>query len=382
MKYFTPLLFCLTISIFHTSNLFGQLNNPKNLEFTWKTDTNKTIVDLSELNIVLPPRSFTVLDYPDFIGNSEGMKTFLRNEPVLAISIGNQAKAYPLNMLTIHEIANDTFGSIPIVATYCPLCNSGLVFERTLEFDDKETVLEFEVSGLLRNSDMVMMDRTTESWWQQLMGQAIVGEMAGSNLKIVPSLIISVEEFFKRYPNGQILSKNTGNEKIMARYGKNYYENYDSIGNKPWSKFFEADKLDQRLPAMERIVNIHSGPHFKVYPFSAVEKKGVVNDTFKNKHVVLFHKKGTISVLDSKDLKGSKDIGSVTVFEPVVNGRKLTFYKNGNRFFDHETGSVWDITGRCTEGELKGTQLTIESHSNHFAFAWLAFYPDTEIYQE
>ena len=98
----------------------GQFRNPRNLEFTWKTDTLKHNVDLSEITLVLPKGSFPKIDYPDFLGREDGLENFYAHEPVIAVHIGNEAKAYPLNMLTVHEISNDLIDGIPILATYCP----------------------------------------------------------------------------------------------------------------------------------------------------------------------------------------------------------------------------------------------------------------------
>ena len=133
---------------------------------------------------------------------------------------------------------------------------------------------------------------------------------------------------------------------------------------------------------MERIVDIESNGNYKVYTFTSVAKSGVINDTFKNKNVVLFYKPGTISILDEKEISTSKDVGSVTVFNAMLNQQLITFKMKKGKFFDTKTESKWDITGYCYSGKLKGEQLKIEPHSNHFAFAWLAFNPTSEIYKE
>ncbi len=367
--------------IFTLTVVSAQFNNPKNLPFTWKTDTLQRSVPLTEIQVVLPKGSFPTLDAPKFVDKSEGMKMFFPKEPVIAVAINGQAKAYSLNILTMHEIANDELEGVSILVTYCPLCNSGIVYNRALNHLGKKETLEFEASGMLRNSDMVMLDRKTESLWQQLMGKAIVGAYNGAELDIVPSLIISVDEFFQRYPQGKILSKETGFAESQKRYGYNPYEKYDEKEN-PIGYFFNSDKVDKRLPAMERIVDIHHKGDYKIYSFSAVAKNGVINDTFKTSKVVLFYKAGTISVLDENDISTSKDVGSVTVFKAVVDGDALVFKKDNEVFTDTKTNSKWDITGRCYEGKLKGKQLQIEPHSNHFAFAWLAFNPNSEIYTE
>lgn len=366
---------------FVVANISAQINNPKKLPFTWKTDISKHSVNLSEIQIVLPKGSFPTLDTPKFVNKIEGMQMFLAKEPVIAIAINGVAKAYSLNILTMHEIANDELEDIPILVTYCPLCNSGIVYNRTLNHNGKTEILKFEASGMLRNSDMVMLDRKTETLWQQLMGTAIVGEYNGAELNTIPSLIISVEEFFERYPNGQLLSKKTGFANSEKMYGFNPYKGYDQQKS-PIPYFFNSNKVDKRLPAMERVVDIENNGTYKIYSFTSVAKKGVINDTFKTSKVVLFYKSGTISVLDENKISASQSVGSVTAFYPEVDGTILTFKKKRRIFIDIETQSKWDITGYCYDGKLKGKQLKIMPHSNHFAFAWLAFHPKSEIYKK
>ncbi len=361
-------------------SLQAQIRNPKNVYYTWKTDTTIHTVNLDEITIALPKGSFAVIDYPEFIGKDDGLTEFYQYEPVLSVEINGKSKAYPLNMFTVHEISNDSLGGIPILPTYCPLCNSGIVFNRSLRHSGKDYVLEFEVSGMLRKSDMVMLDRKTESLWQQAMGTAIVGELAGAELDVIPSLIISVEEYFNRYPDGLILSKEAGSEEMQKHYGKNYYVHYDAPGSTPYSRYFNEDDINSRLPAMERVVDISDGDDYKIYPFSVVAEKGVINDRFKSKHIVVFYMPGTISILDANDIKASKDIGSVTVFNAVLDGEILTFTKKGKVILDDQTSSTWNITGECIAGPMEGKQLSIEPHSNHFAFAWSAFHPESAFY--
>ena len=359
----------------------AQFKNPKNLPFTWKTDTLQTSVNLSEIQIVLPKGSFPTLDTPKFVDKSEGLSMFFAKEPVIVVAINGIAKAYSLNILTMHEIANDVIDSIPILVTYCPLCNSGIVYNRVINNHGEKEILEFEASGMLRNSDMVMLDRATETLWQQLTGTAIVGTYNNSELAVVPSVIISVEAFFKRYPEGKILSKKTGFKQAESQYGINPYKKYDAKEN-PIQYFFNSDKVDKRLPAMERIVDIEHLGDYKIYSYKSVAKSGVINDIFKTKKVVLFYQPETVSILDESDISASKEVGTVTVFNSIVNGQYLTFKMIATAFIDTETDSKWDITGYCYEGKLKGEQLRIEPHGTHFAFAWLAFNPDSEIYVE
>lgn len=363
------------------SSAKAQLKNPRNVQYNWNTDTTKRTVELSEITMAVPRNTFPTIDFPAFISKTEGLNNFFIHEPVISVVINGEAKAYPLNMLTMHEISNDSLGGIPILPTYCPLCNSSVVYDRRLEHNGKEYLLDFEVSGMLRNSDMVMADKQTETWWQQLMGYGLVGELAGVELKVIPSLVISVEDFFIRYPDGQILSPETGTD-AQERYGMNPYENYDSEDNLPYERYFDHSKLDSRLQPMERVIDVKGSDAYKIYPFSIIAKKGVINDRYDGRNIVIFYKEGAVSVLDNKEIAKSKNIGSATVFSSDIEGQVLTFKKKNNKFVDNETNSVWDITGRCTKGELKGKELNPEPHSNHFAFAWLTFHPESEIYEE
>jgi len=376
MKLFQVVLFLLI-----TVNAFAQLNNPRNVEYDWETDTTQRAIELSEISVVLPRHSFPTINYPTFIGKAEGLQQYFLHEPVLVVSINGNSKAYPLNVLTMHEISNDTLGGIPILPTYCPLCNASVVYDRRVTFNDKEQVLEFEVSGMLRHSDMVMADKQTETWWQQLTGFGLAGELTSYELTVLPSLVISVQDYFTTYPDGVILSPNIQTT-AQDKYGTNPYVGYDEPNNKPYARYYSHDKLNHRLPPMERVVDVESNNKYKVYPYSALYKKGVINDHFEGKDVVLFYKPGMVSVLDEGEIEKSRDIGSVTIFSSIIDGNKLTFKKKKNQFIDIGTKSAWDITGKCISGELKGKQLTPEKSSNHFAFAWLQFFPDTEIYGE
>jgi hypothetical protein len=191
-------------------------------------------------------------------------------------------------------------------------------------------------------------------------------------------MIISVEEFFLSHPDGKIMISHK-KDNYGQTYGTNPYHNYDSLGNQG-SKFFD-EEVDDRLPAMERVVDIENSGKYKIYPFKKIGKSKVINDNFNGKDIVIFYAGKTISVLDEKDIEDSKHVGTVTVFSSIVEEKKLTFKKKKGYFIDNETRSVWDITGKCIDGPHKEKQLATEVHSNHFAFAWLAFHPESEIYK-
>ncbi|CAN5818568.1 DUF3179 domain-containing protein [soil metagenome] len=380
MLNFAFFFFLMTLMMVPFQATIAQIQNPRNIPYTWKTDTLKKTVPLPEFTVAVPKGAFPVMNHPKFVGAQPGQQVYFKHEPVITVTVNGQTKAYPLNILTVQEITNDTLGGVPILVTFCPLCNASVVYDRRLRHQGHERLLTFEVSGMLRHSDMVMFDRQTETWWQQLTGDGLVGELTGAELAVIPSLVISVEEYFQRYPKGQILSRETGLAGAEKRYGQNPYDGYDTACGAPYDAFFDPARVDKRLPPMERVVDVESKGKRKVYPFSAISSKGVINDTFNGKNIVNFYKSGTVSVLDEKEIKKSRNIGSATLFNAVLEGQKLTFRKKGEHFTDKETGSTWDITGHSLAGPLKGKQLRVERHSNHLAFAWLAFYPDSEIY--
>ncbi|GET24421.1 DUF3179 domain-containing protein [Prolixibacter sp. NT017] len=351
-------------------------NNPRNIELNWKTDTTKHSAPLNEFTALMKPDGIPPIDSPKFWEKERAQETYFEHEPVIAVEINGQAKAYPLSVLMYHEIVNDELYGVSFSATYCPLCNAALVFDRRLEFEGKKYLLDFGVSGMLRNSDLVMWDRQTESWWQQFLGEALVGELTGAQLEIIPSMLISIAEFFESYPNGLVLSTETG---ISRKYGTNPYISYDNLENKQ-PRLFNGE-VDDRLPAMERVIDIEVDGKYKIYPLSEISKKGAINDNFEGQAVVFFHTEKTVSVLDENNIAQSKQIGSVTVFDPRLDDKLLTFNKTKKGFVDKETNSVWSITGKCIAGKLKGKELRPLPHGNHFAFAWFAFHPETEIYK-
>lgn len=360
---------------FQVQNLNAQ-QNPRQIETNWKTDLSNNSVPLEEFLTLLKPDQIPPIDSPSFITIEEAKKTYFEHEPVIAVEINNEAKAYPLSVLMYHEIVNDSIGGVPIIATFCPLCNAAIVFNRNLKFNGETYLLDFGVSGMLRKSDMVMWDRQTETWWQQFTGEALVGDLNGATLEFIPSLLISLSDFIKNYPNGKVLSTNNGLGEV--NYGENPYVNYDDINNT--TPFLFKETVDERLPAMERIVDVSFDGITRIYPLTTIQKETVINDKINNNSLVIFYETKTVSVLDAKEIDKSKAVGAVTVFSPKVGDKTLTFISKGQSFFDIETNSEWTIAGKCIEGVHKGKRLETIRSGNHFAFAWFAFQPECEIY--
>jgi hypothetical protein len=152
-----------------------------------KTDFSKSRIGWQEILSGGPPKDgIPSIDKPAFKPAAED-RELAATDPVIGLDIKGDARAYPLRVLIWHEIVNDVVGGMPITVTYCPLCNSAVVFDRRVP----PHVLDFGTTGKLRNSDLVMYDRQTESWWQQFTGEAIVGTLAGTELKLIPACLES-----------------------------------------------------------------------------------------------------------------------------------------------------------------------------------------------
>ena len=343
----------------------------------WNTDWSKTTIDLSELIRGIgssdPRDAIPPLDDPKFESVDDASQWLDGREPVAFLELDGEARAYPLRILTWHELVNDEVAGVPVAVTYCPLCNSAVGFDRRV---DGET-LRFGVSGLLRKSDLVMWDQQTESLWQQITGEAIVGELAGTQLEVIPTPIVSWADFQKSFPDGTVLSRDTG---FSRAYGTNPYDYYDSSS----SPFLFDGELDDRYPAMERVVGVTADGANKAYPFSVMEREKAVNDTVGGEPIAVFWGAAdTASALDAGPIPDGRAVGAGLAYLRTVDGRILTFEPaDEDTFRDLETGSTWDLLGVATNGPLKGAKLEPAVHTNHLWFAWAAFNSGSPVYDE
>lgn len=336
-----------------------------------RTDFSRRTVDLNEIMSGGPSKDgIPAIDRPHFVPPQEASQWLDAREPVIVFEYQGEVRAYPLQILMFHEIANDTVGGLPVTVTFCPLCNASIVFERRVA----GSVLDFGTTGKLRKSDLVMYDRQTESWWQQFTGKGIVGRYAGTMLTRLPSTITAFEDFRKSYPQGRVLSRQTG---FNRPYGKNPYRGYDRISDTP---FLFHDPIDPRLPAMERVLGITHGGKTRIYPFSALAAAPVINDEVGGEPIAVLSQEGMLSALDAEIIRDSRRVPAAAAYSRRQNERVLSFERRDGRIVDRETGSEWDIFGRAIVGPSKGARLKPVDSGVHFAFAWLAFNPATEIY--
>ncbi|HEV2772835.1 MAG TPA: DUF3179 domain-containing protein, partial [Thermoleophilaceae bacterium] len=329
----------------------------------WKTDFSKHSVALSEFQSGGPPRDgIPPIDEPTFVSPQRAEGFLDAREPVLVVEQRGRARAYPVQILVWHEIVNDQLGGRPIAVSYCPLCNSSVVFDRRA----KARTLTFGTTGNLRRSDLVMWDRQTESWWQQLTAEAVVGELTGTRLEVLPSQTLSWADFKRRFPDGGVLSRDTGFDR---EYGRNPYEGYDKASSEPF--LFEGE-TDDRLPPKERVAAVFGRRETLVAPFSRLFQEPVLNEELEGTPIVVMYKRGVASPLDAGASATSKDVGTAAAFDRRVDGRELTFRRQGNVVVDEQTGTAWDITGRAVAGELEGKRLRPVRHDQQFWFALAA----------
>jgi hypothetical protein len=281
--------------------------DPRRWRSEWpRTDFSRHSIPLAEIRSGGPRKDgIPSIDVPRLErlqqGKAGGWAAGLDDkEPVIGLSIGGDARAYPLRVLTWHEIVNDRFAETPVAVTYCPLCNAALAFERRVG----GRVLDFGTTGNLRHSDLVMYDRQTESWWQQFTGEAIVGSMTGQRLRLIPSRLESFGRFRQRFPDGQVLVPNNPSAR---NYGANPYVGYDVTGQRP---FLYDGTMPEGIEPMERVVAVETAPgRHEAWSFSLLRQEGAI----RAGDLTLKWEPGQTSALDKASIADGRDVGNVVV---------------------------------------------------------------------
>ena len=282
----------------------------------------KYIVDPSKILGGGPPKDgIPSIDNPKYVSQEEADEWIQDNELVLAIEHKGVKRIYPLQIMVWHEIVNDVIEGDPILITYCPLCGSGIAYERTI---DGEAV-EFGTSGKLYNSNLVMYDRKTDSLWSQILGEAILGEQTGVKLAIIESNQMRFGEWREAFPNGEVLSRDTGS---IRPYGTDPYGDYYTNNREV---YFPVEGRSSALENKDFVLGVEIDGKAKAYYPPAIAKKGEIEDEFNGVTIVARHDRE----LDVVKLFTKNADGSETPLNPVP--------------------SFW--------------------------FAWVGAYPDTELYK-
>jgi len=261
------------------------------------TDFDRTILtDWSEVISGGPPRDgIPAIDGPALVAVA-AERRLADVEPVMTLEIAGAApRAYPVRYLMWHEIVNDTVGGVPVAVTFCPLCNSGVTFDRRLD----GAVLSFGVSGKLRHSDMIMYDRETESWWQQATGEGIVGAHSGAQLTKLPGFLESWAQFRDRNPEGLVMDQPQG---FVRDYGRNPYVGYDTSA-RPF--LYSGEMPPHGIDPLARVVRVGE----RAWPLQRLAEAGEIAEG----GVVLTWAGGQASALDAARIAEGRDVGSVRV---------------------------------------------------------------------
>lgn len=278
--------------------------------YEWpRTDFSRHSVGLDEIVSGGPPKDgIPPIDEPVFV-QADAARHLDPREPVIGLIINGDARAYPIQVLIWHEIVNDTVGGRPVAITYCPLCNAAAVFDRRVNGH----VLDFGTTGKLRHSDLIMYDRQTESWWQQFVGEAIIGAYTGARLDLVPARLESLERFRARVEKAGLSDSAkvlVPNNPAARRYGANPYVGYD--GRKtPYPGFFDGD-MPTGIAPLERVVTVDG----RAWSVRYLARRGEITDG----DLVLRWSPGQASALDKPLIAAGADIGNVTVQRKTEDG--------------------------------------------------------------
>ncbi|MEM7141061.1 MAG: DUF3179 domain-containing protein [Actinomycetota bacterium] len=314
-----------------------------------------------------PPDGIPSIDDPRF-QSAASVDWLEAAEAVLALEIDGEARAYPIQIMTWHELVNDTIGDTPITISYCPLCNSALVYDRRLG----DRVLDFGTSGRLFNSSMVMYDRQTETLWTHFDGTAVAGELVGAELDTYPVSTVSWEDFRDIHPDGIVLTRDTGHNRD---YGRNPYVGYDNAADRP---FLFDGEYDPRLEPKERVVVVRDDDEPGVaIPLVDLIANRVIEFEAHGRSLVAVLDPGTASPLSAASVSTGYDQGAANVFVRELDGEPVTLSAVDGGFLDATSGVVFDVLGGATDDSA--VRLTQVEHLDTFWFAIAAFEPDVEI---
>jgi hypothetical protein len=274
---------------------------------------------------------------------------------VMGYVAGTQPYAYPFKILNFHEIVNDELGGVPVLISYCPLCRSAIVYDRRVAGE----VLSFGNTSALYESDLVMVDRTTGSYWWQVAGLAIVGPLTGRSLDPLPSSVATWKDWTSSHPDTLVLSRDTG---YPIPYDGDAFAGYaDAVDSGRFAFPVGEAGQDGRLSPSALIVGVMLDGVTRVYPVDGLT--GPVNDEVGGRPIVVFPSEG-----------------GATVFSSLVDGATSEFQRRGATVVDVGTGSVWNPAGVATAGALAGTSLTAVPSRTTFWFAFIGAFPEAELY--
>lgn len=323
--------------------------------------------DLSAMYPGAAPDQIRAIDQPRFDTPSEAKPLLPPSSLVVGLARGEQAHAYPIDLLSLHEVVNDVVGGLPVAVTWCPLCSSALAYERRLG----GRVLVFGVSGYLYHANQILFDRQTGSLWSQLLGGAVTGRYRGTSLTAVPILETTWAEWLAAHPRTSVLSirhdmrasdftrpHSYASSRGVEESDQPYATYTDRVG------FYFSHRV-RGIADGSRVLGLVVAGRAKAYALSLLARQGWTEDRLSGEPVLL--------VYDS-------DANAGAAYSRVVRGRTLSFNRAGRFLVDRQTRSRWSRrSGRAVAGPLAGTVLRRLTSTNPFWFAWRAFHPQTAV---
>ncbi len=318
-----------------------------------ETNGVKHSIPLDKIKGGGPPKDgIPSIDNPVFADVS-GSQFMSDSDTVIGLEINGEAKAYPIFILVWHEIVNDKVGETPVSVTYCPLCYTNQVFERIINGQE----VEFGTSGKLYNSNLLMYDRLTESYWSQALGMAVKGELTGYQLNLVPFDVITWGDWKKLHPNTMVLTTDTGH---IRSYATDPYGNYYTEPR----IMFPVEHSDDRMHPKEIIIGFNLDDTYKAYKQNDIESSVIINDSIGEIPVML-------ASLFSENSRA---------FDRTIDGDVLDFVYVDEKILDMQTNSEWNYDGLSISGEYLGEQLDRLPIEPGFWFEWVAFHHETLVY--
>ena len=305
----------------------------------------------------VPRDAIPPLNSPDYQSSGEAAEWLQPDHLVLGFERGGDARAYPLRIMNWHEIVNDRIGDLDVVVTYCPLCRTGLVFDRNLP---GVGLLTFGNTGALYESAMVMYDHETDSQWWQAAGEAITGPLKGAYLDLMPAITATWSDWLTLWPQSRVLSRNTGYERD---YQHDAFDGYSKLDSEPG---FPVSTLDHRLQPKAVVLGVEADDGPVAYSLTAMGPWAALNDELDGRPIVVF--------------SGRSNAGAI--FEATVDDKRLEFAVVDEVFVDVDTGSTWDLAGRATAGPFAGRRLVSVPSYASFWFSWATVWPGSKIKPE
>lgn len=253
------------------------------------TDSSKRSIELSELTQGCPKVDcIPAIDNPKFAKVAD--IDFIHDDDVMMlVDYNGVQKAYARKIMQSHEIVNDYFGDKPVAMTYCPLCGTSVAF---IPIIDGERV-EFGVSGVLHNSDLVMYDRKTKSLWGQITGRSMVGPKTGDRLKTIGAGLMTWKELKNDFAGAQVLLPPTAESEQYKTFHYQKYLESEKI-------MFPVTAEDARLATKQVVYGIEIDGEYIAFEEKYLKKRTPLVESFGKRTLQVSYKNGRALAIDKK----------------------------------------------------------------------------------